>query len=204
MPTLPPEYTSPSDPGWGSIPPQPPQRKKRHYVRTVILAILGGVGAVIVASVVAAILTSSSTQSSPGGHRANVAPASSLAASSAAPVATTPSAVPPQTIEFVITGDVPTGEFDEVDITYGSDTDSHQVTLNSLHGSVKYTVPFDASAEFYSVDVTIDGGQVACSIIATAPADNPLTVSHGSATGQNVCSAQAAPEDNGLNWSNEQ
>jgi hypothetical protein len=186
-------------------PAQPPQRK-RHRTRTVILSILGGISALIVVVVLAAILTSPSGQSSPGGHRANVAPASSSATQASVPSAqpTTPGPQPPTQVQFVITGHVPAQDYGDVDVDYGSSSDSHQITLPDLDGTKTYTLPFDASTDYYTLNVTFEGGDVSCKIIATAPQDNPLTVSSGHATGDNICSAQAAPEDNGLTWSNEQ
>ena len=67
------------------------------------------------------------------------------------------------------------------------------------------TVPFDASALYYAMNAQLQGdGNVTCKIVVTGPGDAPLTASNGAASGgYNICSAQAAPENNGLNWQNE-
>ena len=67
------------------------------------------------------------------------------------------------------------------------------------------TMTFDASASYYAMNAQLQGdGDITCKIVATGPGDQPLTVSSGAASGgYNICSAQAAPENGGLNWQNE-
>ena len=76
-----------------------------------------------------------------------------------------------------------------------------------INGTLTYTVPFNPDAEYYSVTVstTTSSSHVSCEIIAVGPSpDAPLTVSSASATGQNECDAQAAPEDStGETWQKE-
>jgi hypothetical protein len=129
------------------------------------------------------------------------------ATSAAAP---SPSVQPANRVVFVITGQVPASEFGEVDVTYGSDSDNHDVTLPSLNGTVRYTVPFDGSAQYYALSVTFtSAGHMTCKIVVKGPyPDVPLTVSHGSASGGDnggLCSAQAAPNNStGTSWQNEE
>lgn len=68
------------------------------------------------------------------------------------------------------------------------------------------TMTFDPGADFYALNAQLQGdGSITCKIVATGPGDQPLTVSSGAASGgYNICSAQAAPENNGLQWENEQ
>jgi hypothetical protein len=134
---------------------------------------------------------------------------SAPSSSPAAAPAPSPTLVPPNRVRFVITGSVAASEFGGVDINYGSDADTHDRTLPSLNGRVTYTVPFDPSAQYYSVDVDwSSAGSVTCKIVVLGPApDAPLTVSRGSGDGGNngaICSAQAAPNDStGMSWQNE-
>lgn len=194
----PPQY--PGQPPWE--PPQPP--KKRHRVRNIFLAIAGVFILLIVIVVIAGIAGSGNSGSS---HSSTVAAGSASAAATQASAASAPSSPAPHTpteVEFIVAGSVPAQAYGNVDIDYGSDSDSHQVTVNDIDGTLTYKVPFDASAEFYSLNVNFQGGNVSCKIVATGPGDNPLVVSHGTASGNAICSAQAAPENNGLNWENEQ
>ncbi|HEX3515361.1 MAG TPA: hypothetical protein VHT26_15315 [Trebonia sp.] len=62
------------------------------------------------------------------------------------------------------------------------------------------------TADYYAIDSQLQGsGSITCKIVVTGPGDNPLTVSHGAASGgYNICDAQAAPTDStGLSWTNE-
>jgi hypothetical protein len=62
------------------------------------------------------------------------------------------------------------------------------------------------TADYYAIDAQLQGsGSITCKIVVTGPGDNPLTVSHGAASGgYNICDAQAAPTDStGLSWTNE-
>jgi hypothetical protein len=90
------------------------------------------------------------------------------------------------------------------DVHYGSDSSTHNVQPDQINGTVTYTVPFDGSAQYYSMDVntTTSDSRLTCKIVAVGPApDVPLTVSSGSG----ICSAQAAPQDaSGESWQNEQ
>lgn len=193
----PPQY--PGQPPWG-----PPPPKKRHRIRNTFLATAGVFILLIVIVVIAGIAGSSNSGSS---RSSSVAAGSASSPSTQASAASAPSSPAPHTpteVEFVVTGNVPASQFGSVDITYGSDSASHNVTVPSLDGTVTYKVPFDSSAEYYALNVNIDGGSASCQIITTGPGDNPLTVSHGSASGQAECSAQAAPENGGLSWDNEQ
>lgn len=118
-----------------------------------------------------------------------------------------PTVVPPTKVEFVVSGYAPgdpeCGGGCDPDITYGSDSDTHDVQ-RAIDGTVTYSVPYDPNAEFYSIDVTTDtsSSHVKCKIVVVGPSpDVPLTASKGSETGENICSAQAAPEDSsGLTW----
>lgn len=165
--------------------------------------IFSGIAGVVIVFIVVLIAVGAAT--------AKPVTTNKVSAGSAQPAASqpayTPSAAPtppPTEVEFIITGHVPAQQYGNVDINYGSDSDSHEVQLNDLDGTLTYKVPFDSNAEYYSVDVDIDGGQAPAEIVVTGPGLQPLTVSHGSATGNNIASAQAAPENGGLSWDNEQ
>ncbi|HEX6450323.1 MAG TPA: hypothetical protein VF060_12785 [Trebonia sp.] len=194
---------------------QQPPRKKRHRVRNTFLGIGGGVVAIIA---IAAIAGSGSHGSTSGRTSAvstadpALAQASAAAANDASPTPSpSPSVVPPNKIEFVISGYAPAdpacGGGCDPDITYGSDSDTHDVT-RTIDGTVTYSVPFNGNALYYSLSVSTDtsDSHLTCKIVAVGPSpDAPLTVSSASETGQNICSAQAAPADSsGLSWTNEQ
>jgi hypothetical protein len=182
---------------------QPPQQK-RHWVRWTVL------GAVAILILVIGLAAAFGSRSNP-----RRAPSNSPAAVAPPPPATqaavpSPSVQPANRVVFVITGQVPASEFGEVDVTYGSDSDNHDVTLPGLNGTVRYVVQFDGSVQYYALDVTFtSAGQVSCKIVVKGPyPDVPLTVSHGSASGGNNggdCSAQAAPNNStGTSWQNEE
>ena len=201
--------TTPMPPAgpYGTPPEQPqPPRKRRHWIRNTFIA----AGAVIVLIVVISVAAGGGTASSPRSSTIPAVTAPATPAATAAPVPV-PTVVPATGVRFVITGNVPAGDFSEVDITYGSDADSHDVTLPSLSGRVAYNVPFDGSAEFYDVSVNFTGsGQVSCKIVVTGPApDVPTAVAHGTATSSGadsggLCTAQAAPDDStGESWEQE-
>ena len=102
-------------------------------------------------------------QHTPGSQQLRAAPPPPPATSAAA---TSPSVQPTNRVVFVITGRVPASEFGEVDVTYGSDSDNHDVTLPSLNGTVRYTVPFDGSAQYYAPSVTFtSAGHMTCKIV---------------------------------------
>jgi len=103
-------------------------------------------------------------------------------------------------VEFIASGSAPDG----VNITYGP-SGSDLAGPPELNGTAKMSVPFDSSAEFYALQAQLqDGGDVTCKIVVTGPGDQPLTVSHGEASGgYNICSAQATPDDGGYSWQDE-
>lgn len=122
-----------------------------------------------------------------------------------------PTLVPVTKVEFVVSGYAPNagcGSSCGPTVDYGSNSDTHDVQLSSLNGTVTYSMPFDPDAQFYSLNAQLSGGgHVTCKIVAIGPSpDVPTTVSHGSASGGSaICSAQAAPDDpGGSSWTNEQ
>lgn len=167
------------------------QRRGSHRVRNVFAVIGGLVIAAVVVSAVAA--GSKGTAASPGSTAAAASAPATAAPSSAAPP-------PPTKVEFVVSGSAPDG----IDITYGPGG-SNLSGPSVLDGTATMSVPFAASADFYALSAQLQGGgDITCKIVATGPGDAPLTVSSGAASGgYNICSAQAAPENNGLNWENE-
>ena len=129
---------------------------------------------------------------------AEAAAASALASAEAA----TPTPASPTKVEFIVSGSAPDG----IDITYGP-SGSNLAGPSTLDGTATMSVPFDGSAEFYSLNAQLQGGgSITCKMVVTGPGDNPLTVSSGAASGGfNICDAQAAPTDSsGLSWDNEQ
>ncbi len=138
-------------------------------------------------------------------------PASAAAAqapASSAP-APSPTPVPPTKVTFTVTGYAPgDGYGNGPTVNYGSSSDTREASLASIDGTLTYTMPYDGTAEYYSLNAQLAGsGHLTCKIVVTGPyPDAPLTVSHGSASGgYSVCSAQAAPSDpSGLNWQDEQ
>lgn len=186
-----------------ATPPRKPRRGK--FIRRVLAVALG----VFIALV--AIIAIASSGSGPRTHTVQPAPS----ASAAAPAESAPAQPAQQAtnVTFVIKGNVPASEFGTVDITYGSDSDTHNVTLPSLAGKVTYSVPFDANAQYYSVDANFSGqGQATVKIVVSGTGMNPTTVAKGSATATDdgtgmaggLASAQAAPEDGtGVSWMQE-
>ena len=156
---------------------------------------LAGIGGLVVA-IIAIIAISSH-----GSSGVSTSPGSAVAASASAPAAPASTAPPPPTkVEFIVSGSAPDG----IDITYGS-AGTNLSGPSVLDGTSTMSVPFDASASYYAMNAQLQGdGDVTCKIVATGPGDAPLTVSSGAASGgYNICSAQAAPENNGLSWQNE-
>jgi hypothetical protein len=138
-------------------------------------------------------------------------------AGKASPSATaSPSASPvdlsARTVRFVITGDVPVSQYGSVDITYGSNNHTHNVSLQSLAGKIAYTVAYQPGADYYAADVLFTGpGHASVKIVVHGgPATVPLLVSSGSASSSGGdmsggdASAQAAPNDRaGTSWQDE-
>jgi hypothetical protein len=185
--------------------PEPPP--KAHWGRRILIA---AIVLIVLIVVLALTLGGNSPKRNPGNVSAgNPTPETTFAPPSAAP-SPSPTVQPASRIKFVITGNVPASEFGGLDINYGSDSSTNDVTLNSLAGRVVYSMPFDPSAEYYSVDVTFSSaGSVSCKIVVIGPyPDVPLVASKGSANGGNNggdCSAQAAPNNStGTSWDNEQ
>lgn len=195
-------------PTYGPFTPPP---KKHKWRKRILIALGAVVGLIALVSIIAGVAGSSGkpgrqvaipTASAPANGAGAVA-ATAPAPSSAAPAAVTE-------VEFVISGYAPgdpaCGGGCNPDVTYGSDSSTHNVS-REVNGTVTYKVPFDASAEYYSLNVDTDtaSSHLQCKIVATGPGDTPTTVSSGSVTGQGICSAQAAPEDStGISWDNEQ
>ena len=119
-------------------------------------------------------------------------------ASQAAAASPSPAAL--SKVEFVVTGSAPDG----IDITYGP-SGSNFAGPSTLHGKARMSVKFDSSASYYALNAQLQGaGSVACKIVVTGPGDQPLTVSHGAASGgYNICSAQATSDDGGFTWQDE-
>jgi hypothetical protein len=174
-----------------------PSKRKRHPLRWV-----AGIAATITALIIVAVIAGTSSPNQRNGSPAVSKPAAPAASPSPSPLAV-------NRVEFVIVGNVSSSEFGQVDISYGSDSNTHDVTLGSLSGRVKYAMPFDPNAQFYSLDVTFTSpGSVTCKIIALGAAPgNLLTASRGSASGGSngaLCSAQAAPDNSqGTSWTDE-
>jgi hypothetical protein len=182
----------PSPPSFLAPQPQPEGRSRprrgSHRIR-IAAAVIGGLAVALI--VIAALSGSHPAPASSPGIAAVSAPAA--ASSSAAPP-------PPTKVEFIVSGTAPDG----IDITYGP-SGSNLSGPSTLDGTATMSVPFNASAEYYAMDAQLQGGgDITCKIVVTGPGDNPATVSSGAASGgYNICSAQAAPENNGLSWQNE-
>jgi hypothetical protein len=194
-------------------PGAPPGGKKRRSrgFRIIRAIVIGAVGTILGITVISVIASAGSPAVKP-------LPTHSAAPAPAAPSAPEPSA-PAQPAEqatkvtFVIKGNVPASEFGTVDITYGSNSDTHNVTLPSLAGEVTYSVPFDKNAQYYSADATFSGqGQATVKIVVSGTSMNPTTVAKGSASATDngtgmasgLASAQAAPNDStGVSWMQE-
>jgi hypothetical protein len=192
MPKNRPIWDLPTDqqpPGPGGPPWQPPpggpyqqpRQRRRHWVRWTVLS------AVAILAPVIRIGTAFGSRSNP-----RWAP-SSFPAAAAPPPPVTQAVEPPPSAQlanhvvFVITGQVPAGELGEVDLTYGSHSDSPDMTLPSLNGTVRDVVPCDGLAQYYALDVTFTpAGQVSRKIMVKGPYFNvPLIVSRASASGGN-------------------
>lgn len=206
-PYTPPE-SGPDDPGSG-FPPQKP--KKRHRLRNILLTI-GGLAVVLIVVLVAVAIAVGSNPAGPA--TSSVATTTAATPSSAAPAsqsaaAPSPSLKTPTKVEFIISGDAPgDGYGNGPTIDYGSSSSTHEADPGRISGTLTYSVPFDPSAEYYSVNASLAGsGHITCKIVVTGPyPDKPLTVSSGDASGgYSECMAQAAPSDSsGLSWQDEQ
>jgi hypothetical protein len=202
MPVSPPG-AAPFGAGPGPSQPQPAghrsaKRGGSHWVRNVF----AGIGVVVVAGIIISALSATHSTGS-GASPGNSAVAASASASvpASAPAAAS-SAAPslPTKVEFIVSGSAPDG----IDITYGPGG-TELSGPSTLDGTATMTVPFDASALYYAMNAQLQGdGDITCKIVVTGPGDAPLTASSGAASGgYNICSAQAAPENSGLSWQNE-
>lgn len=119
-------------------------------------------------------------------------------ASQAAAASPTPAAA--DKVTFVVSGSAPDG----LDITYGP-SGSNFAGPSALHGTARMSVKFEPDASFYALNAQLQGaGSIRCKIVVSGPGDEPLTVSHGAAAGgYNICSAQAASDDGGFTWQDE-
>jgi hypothetical protein len=166
---------------------------------------------VIIALIAASAIAASGSSNDPNHHSVSapsVSPASTKASAKASTAPISTPSLKVTHVTFVITGNVPAGQFSEVDISYGSNRDTHDVTINNGYfGRHVYRVRFDGNAQYYALDASFtSAGHLSCKIVATGPNVTPLTVSHGSASGNSGdCSAQAAPNDSkGSSWDDEQ
>lgn len=135
--------------------------------------------------------------------------AAPAAAPTTAPADTSPPIQPVDKVKFIVTGHAGASYGMGLSIDYGSDSDDHTVNFTGpFSGRWVRTVPFDPSAQFYSIDAQLsNGGSVKVKIVAVGPwPDQPLTVSHGHASGDAaIASAQAAPANaDGTSWDNEE
>ena len=192
--------------------PLDPQPRKTHKVRNTLLSI-AAVFAVLAAIGAVAGGGSKTAASQPAAPTAAASTPPASAAAAQAPASTapapSPTPVPPTKVTFTITGYAPgDGYGNGPTINYGSDGNTHEVDPASIDGTLTYTMPYDGTASYYSLNAQLAGsGHLSCKIVVTGPyPDAPLTVSHGSADGgYSICSAQAAPSDpSGLNWQDEQ
>ena len=192
--------TMPQPPPYGYFPPPQPPRK-RHTARNVVLIVAGALAVIIVASVA---ISAGKTPAPAGGT--SVSSATPAATPAAQPAPSSAPALVPTTVRFIVTG---TGQ---PSITYGSDADNRDGggTLGVLgDGNAlpwRASLPFDPSAQFYSINAQLEGGgDITCKIVVTGPGIRPLVVSRGHASGgDNICSAQATSPDGGQTWQNEE
>lgn len=161
--------------------------------------------AVLAAAGCASTTTSSSPVPNPAASASLASQAAAqrsaqAAISSALASAASPSPQTPTKVEFIVTGTAPDG----IDITYGP-SGSNFAGPSVLDGKAVMSVKFDPSASYYALNAQLQGaGSITCKIVVTGPGDQPLTVSHGAASGgYNICSAQATSGDGGYTWQNE-
>jgi hypothetical protein len=197
--------------GWPAEPPggTPPPPRKRHLLRNILLSIGAFFLAGGIASAVVNGHTNTAASSSAGVSPSANSPSQAPASQAAAAPATAPSLQTPTKVEFIVSGYAPgDGYGNGPTVDYGSDGSTHEAQPASISGTLTYSIPFDPSAQYYSLNAQLTGsGQLSCKIVVTGPyPDKPLTVSSGNASGgYSICSAQAAPTDStGLNWQNEQ
>jgi hypothetical protein len=187
-------------------PPPAQQPRKTHKIRNTLL---GSVVALVVLVAITAALGGSKTPRPATAAAASTTPASTTAQAPASTAAPSPTPVPPTTVKFIVSGYAPgDGYGNGPTINYGSNGSTHEADPADISGTLTYSVPFDPSASYYSLNAQLEGsGHLSCKIVVTGPyPDVPLTVSHGTAEGgYSICSAQAAPSDpSGLSWQDEQ
>ena len=199
--------SQPYDPDQPQSPYGTPAPRKTHTIRNTLL----GVGAALVVLVAVSVAAGGGKTPKPAAAAATSTPTASTAAQAPASSAPDPSptAVAPTTVKFIISGYAPgDGYGSGPTISYGSDSSTHEADPADIDGTLTYSVPFDPSATYYTLNAQLIGsGHLSCKIVVTGPyPDVPTTVSKGTAAGgYSTCSAQAAPSDpNGLSWQDEQ
>jgi hypothetical protein len=205
----------------GGVPPMAP-RRRRHYIRWT----LAGLGALVLAFTVIGIAaggkapasqpsTRAAVTASPAAQATTFTDPSGMACVEADdagycpgddPAPPTPTVNPATKVTFVVTG------WGNPSITYGSDSDNRdgggtRGQLGDGNG-LPWTrsISFSGDALYYYLSAQLEGaGSISCKIVVTGPGDDPLTVSHGRASGgYNICSAQAGPSDStGTSWQDE-
>lgn len=183
-------------------PPSPDhgrRRRKSWPARHKILTAIGAVIGLFVALGVIGAVAGAGRAAKPAAQAAT-APSYTPATQYYNTSTPTPTPNAPTKVEFIVSGSAPDG----IDITYGP-AGSNLAGPSVLAGTTTMTVNFDPNADYYAMNAQLQGdGDITCKIVATGPGDQPLTASSGAASGSyNICSAQAAPENNGLSWENE-
>ena len=199
----------PSSPGGWEPQGQPPGRPpRRHRVWRWVTGIAAALVILIVGGVILAVATAPAPQ---GTHSiGQAAPSPSGPAGSPAAAAAPAAPMHATRIKFVINGQIPASEFGTVDISYGSNNHTHDVSLTSLAGKQVFTVRYNPDSEWYSADVSWSGpGKASVRMVVLSDSGEPLPVAHGdaSATGTNGygdASVQASPNNRaGTSWQDE-
>jgi hypothetical protein len=185
-------------PQHGYMPPAGPPPRKNWFARHKVLTIVGGIVGLFI---LLAVVPLGSSSSPAGTGAASSPPASAFAENtpSASASSSPPAPSAPSKVTFIVSGSAPEG----VNISYGP-AGTSLAGPSVLDGTYKVSVPFAADDSYYNVTAQLQGGgHLTCKIVVSGPGDQPLTVSHGAASGgYNICMAEAASYDRGFNWHN--
>ncbi|MGW2568133.1 hypothetical protein [Streptomyces sp. NPDC001537] len=190
----------PQHPGWagpqqpyGQAPhgqqpfqPQPP-RKGSGAGKVIGLGCLGLVGVAVVLGIAVAAVGGSGAKSPTG----NKAAAGAKDDSKDNSRGDSKKAGAPKTVVFKVWGTAPAGALGDLDINYGSDSDTRKGVFKN--GTFEATLPLKKGAMYYTLNAQLQGsGDINCSVTV----DGQTKSGHASG-GYNICDAQLSSDFTG-------